>query len=624
MLSTPQDRGPGGAARHNRGVLRLSHDRTLSPGRLRALRLALAILLSVLLSAWGSLPRVQSLGFDAWSAWRLGQQPLAPDKRVVEVAIDEASLAALPEPRGLLHRPLGRWMHALAQARPAAVLIVAAPPSKSYESLWPGTDAALLDGLRSLRAVAPLVWGDGIDGAAWSASSWLPWRAALEDGAGVATAPCADADGVVRRVGAGAACAADLWRALGVDAAVAAAPGNRPPSLAGAPWLDVRQWSGAASRPGVPEEDAPKRLAWAEVMAWVDAGDAERLRRAFAGRIVVLGDDTAEDRRYRLPAQAGLASAASVQAAGLRSLMSGQALRPAPLAAGWALIFVLALLGLRRWRAHRAAVAGLGVAAVAVLVLLAARWGYWLPPAPLLAAWALALGLPHAYTVAARLRERALLRAAFAGHVSPAVMRAILRGRITPQADGERVPVAVMFADVRGYTALSAQAEPAAVLTWLNAYYAMATEAVHAQGGTVDKFIGDGVMAVFGFPQPLASAERSAVAAALDLQDRLRQANARAAETGMPTLRVGIGIQSGEVLAGYVGSSRRREYTVIGDAVNAASRIEGLTKEMACDVLCSDAVMHALDEGARRGWRDLGPHAVRGRDDVHLWGWRAP
>jgi class 3 adenylate cyclase len=250
-----------------------------------------------------------------------------------------------------------------------------------------------------------------------------------------------------------------------------------------------------------------------------------------------------------------------------------------------------------------------------------ALWhGLYLPTGSLLAVAVLAFAARMGWESMRHYREKQLLRSAFAGHVSPQVLRAILRGRLQPDADGERCRVTILFADIRGFTSRSEKSTPEQMIELLNRYYAEVSAAIHNHGGAIDKFIGDGLMATFGVPQPLPAAERNALEAAQDMLVRLARLNGELQAQGVEPLEIGIGIHSGEVLAGYVGTRRRRDFTVIGDPVNTASRLEAMSKTLAYPVICSNEVAAAV--GFAGGMVDLGLQPVKGRADVHVWGWR--
>jgi adenylate cyclase len=159
-------------------------------------------------------------------------------------------------------------------------------------------------------------------------------------------------------------------------------------------------------------------------------------------------------------------------------------------------------------------------------------------------------------------------------HFSPKVRQRLLeragRGRLT--LGGERSEVSILFSDIRGFTRMSATMEPDDVVDMLNAYFAALVDAIFRCEGTVDKFIGDAILAVFGSPDPDPEHHRQALHAALAMQEAVQKLNAARKERNQPTCEIGIGVHSGDVLHGFVGTQERLEFTVVGDAVNRASR----------------------------------------------------
>ena len=160
---------------------------------------------------------------------------------------------------------------------------------------------------------------------------------------------------------------------------------------------------------------------------------------------------------------------------------------------------------------------------------------------------------------------------------------------------------------------------PEALIEMLNRYFSEMTRCVHQAGGTVDKFLGDGMMCFFGAPQPLARPAAAAVTVARNMLARLERLNADFKAQGLAPIAIGIGLHVGEAIVGHVGSDDRNEYTAIGDAVNTASRIEGLTKKLGHALLISKDVFEELDE--RENFTPLGEHAVRGRSSVEVYGY---
>ncbi|MGH7293694.1 MAG: adenylate/guanylate cyclase domain-containing protein, partial [Polyangiaceae bacterium] len=144
------------------------------------------------------------------------------------------------------------------------------------------------------------------------------------------------------------------------------------------------------------------------------------------------------------------------------------------------------------------------------------------------------------------------------------------------------------FTDIRGFTTISESMEAQDLVRLLNEYFTEMVTIVMAEGGVVDKYIGDAIMAVFGAPVPKEEDARNALRAAVKMRRALQDLNQRLASRDLPTLRTGIGIHTGVVVAGNIGSDKRMEYTVIGDAVNLASRLETSTKDLGVNVLISD------------------------------------
>lgn len=195
------------------------------------------------------------------------------------------------------------------------------------------------------------------------------------------------------------------------------------------------------------------------------------------------------------------------------------------------------------------------------------------------------------------LRERDKLKTTMGKYMTASVMDHLLSGKV--HLGGETLTVTILFSDIRSFTTISEKMKAQELVALLNEYFTEMVGIVMDSGGVVDKYIGDAVMAVFGAPVSKSEDAVNAVTAAVRMRQALKKLNASLANRGLQTLRTGIGIHTGEVVAGNIGSERRMEYTVIGDAVNLASRLESNTKELGVNVLISEdtwqLVKHAVE-----------------------------
>ncbi|MCB1139766.1 MAG: HAMP domain-containing protein, partial [Leptospiraceae bacterium] len=201
--------------------------------------------------------------------------------------------------------------------------------------------------------------------------------------------------------------------------------------------------------------------------------------------------------------------------------------------------------------------------------------------------------LTHSFLLMTRgLQEREHIKEAFGKFVSPDIAERALRGEI--KLGGERRTGTVFFSDLRNFTGLSEKRQPEEVVDFLNRYFTVMVDCIQSHGGVVDKFIGDAIMAHWGTLAPSATDTADAIRAALDMRQSLLVLNAEFEKEGVPPLRFGCGINTGPVIAGQIGSEKRLEYTVIGDTVNLASRIEYLNKLFGTDILISSYTMQQV------------------------------
>jgi adenylate cyclase len=184
------------------------------------------------------------------------------------------------------------------------------------------------------------------------------------------------------------------------------------------------------------------------------------------------------------------------------------------------------------------------------------------------------------------LKERDKLRNTFGKYMTASVVAHLMSGKVA--LGGETLTVTILFTDIRSFTTISEKMDAQALVGLLNEYFTEMVGAVTSEDGVVDKYIGDAIMAVFGAPVPKPDDAVRAVRAAVKMRAALVHLNARLATRGIGPLQTGVGIHTGEVVAGNIGTEHRMEYTVIGDAVNVASRLESSTKDLHVGVLISD------------------------------------
>jgi adenylate cyclase len=249
---------------------------------------------------------------------------------------------------------------------------------------------------------------------------------------------------------------------------------------------------------------------------------------------------------------------------------------------------VLGLYVRSLWVFASAAVLGLGVIAVGAGGALALGW--WLPLLPPAITWAVTLACVAAFLSYRERHDRQLLMHLFSRHVSREVAQAIWRQRENFLDGGRprprRLIATVLFTDLIGFTHISEGQPPAKLMEWLNEYLDAMVEQVMAHGGVVNKYVGDAIMAIFGIPVPRATEEErradalNAVRCAVAMDAALRRLNEQWSDHRQLRLGMRIGIFTGEVIAGSVGSSQRLEYTVLGDTVNTASRLESFDKKV--------------------------------------------
>ncbi len=500
--------------------------------------------------------------------------PPHPDVPVVVVGIDEPSLAELG-----LAPPLPRRLHAeliaaLSRAGAEALgvdLLFASPQS-------PGDDAALaraLDGrlpvvlasadveVRSPQVAHYRQRVESVFGAARHGSVGMP----LDDDGVARAAPLQDDA---------------LWRVLALAAGRTVAP---PP-----PGALLRHYATEVALPYV---------------HYTQALDAARSlpEGALKGRLVLLGQNTPVDGVDRFPTplrvlgegpQAGVLLHATALINGLAGdwVVPAHPLGPvlqALLAVGLAAFFT------RRWHGWRASALSLLLAAGALLGSVAAYVaGLWWTALPTLAGLALHLNVGAADSYWRERRRREQLRQDFARYVPEEVVNELADAGAGPAVRGERRVLTLLFADLAGFTAASERLPPEAVAQALNLFFTRMTDCVHRHGGTLDKFIGDAVMAFWNAPLPEPAHARRAIDCALDMQAAMEGLRGGWKNTPFAAVQLRIGLHTGDAAVGHLGSQARFTYTAVGDAVNTAARLEGANKAFGTAILVSGATRDAL------------------------------
>ncbi|HJL16654.1 MAG TPA: adenylate/guanylate cyclase domain-containing protein [Sandaracinaceae bacterium LLY-WYZ-13_1] len=195
---------------------------------------------------------------------------------------------------------------------------------------------------------------------------------------------------------------------------------------------------------------------------------------------------------------------------------------------------------------------------------------------------------------AAKLEQEAVTRERFQRLLSPAIAQQVIEGKVEVKKGGEARETTVLFSDIRGFTAMSESQPAQEVVDMLNEYFERMVEVIFTHEGTLDKFVGDEIMALFGAPVSHEDDAYRAVKTAIEMKDVLAQFNRERVEAGQQEIRIGIGINTGECVAGYLGSSKALEYTVIGDTVNTGARLCSIAK--AGEIIISESTYEAVKE----------------------------
>jgi len=362
-----------------------------------------------------------------------------------------------------------------------------------------------------------------------------------------------------------------------------------------------------------------------QVLDW--AGSApEKLKENFAGTVVIVGPGVSFMQDVHAVSGGGLRPGPEIHATVLNMLLTNSVLRRLPLAGN--LLFALGLATLAGMVTYRSrftaglflvtALCGAYAAAVCAVFVL----NNWVVDMarPLITAgltWALVLGL----RMRQEEREKRVVRQLFGRYVSDEVMEELLRDPRAAMlgAVGKR-RVTVLFSDINGFSTIAEQRSPEQIMAMLNAYFEEMNQIIFLHGGTIKQFVGDEIMVLFGAPTIHLLPESAAVHAAIEMVARLKALRAQSPTGQDGFYSIKIGIHSGEVIVGNVGSSRRTEYAAVGDDVNLGSRIMGMSKELGSSILISAATYAEVQDMPGVRFIDKGSHAVKGRrESIQLY-----
>ncbi len=563
------------------------------------------------------LAEADRIGFDGQMRALRSMHPRPIANDIVLIGIDEDTYAKFPEPFALWHRHFAAVLHALAKAKPLAVGVDITLPERSYDSIMPGSDIAIMRGILDLKRATALVYVHTLSDRHGLVPIQENFRNLVtEEDLGIDQQEI-DPDLTMRRF------EEPRFR----DGSVLVTLAGRMLRRTGHPvhegYVDYSV--------GAPLQYVPMHV----VAQW----DEERLRRTFAGRYVLIGSVIGSTDRLKLPVRLLVSDPGRdgvtdtdvralqqpgvlVHAQVLRSHIANAILEPVAEPLRWLAIAFVAL-AVFITAAPSVILAGAILVPVAIVSLGLAgvvSAQTVVPVASIILTFWTALAVRGIFDAIEAVVERLRLQASFAGQVSPAVMKEMMDGSLTPGVSGQLAEVCVLFSDVRDFTTLSEKMPPEVVTTVLQRYFDRMVHAVHRYDGTVDKFIGDGMMVLFGAPLKSADPCGDAVQCALAMMKELDQLNADFEREGLPVLTIGIGINYGTVTVGNIGSSERHNYSAIGDAVNVAARVEGLTKDLGRKIVITEAVVGRI--GERFHFDALGVHNVKGHSPVKVWGIR--
>ena len=528
---------------------------------------------------------------------------------VALIGIDDETSKSFAEPMALWHRHFSQVLGALEQLGPAAVGLDIVLPDRSYEDVTPGYDRELVLGLVRARNAYPLVIGITIDVTGKPRVLYRAFESAVgRNGTGFVLMPL-DADGAVRRFDENLS--RDGSAVVTLEGQIARKLRRHPDNG----FIDYGQGRKF------------DYISMQALLTAVDSGQLDRYRENIRGKIVLFGPLMQFEDRRRQPVnmaawEAGQTDAPAMllHAQALRSIFGDGLVHALPLWVSIGLAWLISIFWFVPLTATRAIIS---VAAGIVLILgvglfLLDRQLHLATAAPLFSL-VFTVGARGAFQGVQSVRQRSHLKAAIQGYVSPQVADDVLSGRLSVGFSGDRYSLCVMFVDMRDFTPRSERMTPEALIRLVNDCFEELVSSVHDNRGTVIQFAGDGMMALFGAPNRLEYPSRAAFAAASEMCRRMVAFNAKLEQNGTEPIRIGIGLNSGEVVVGHVGARSRYGYSAMGDTVNVASRLESLTKEVGYSVVVSESVARELASDSEL--HPLGSKMLKGHSPVIVFGW---
>lgn len=597
------------------------------------------------------LERLRGLSVDTlfWLRAHTADPPASPDPPVAVIALDEETYRTPPfrdVPNALWTRELARLLDALVAADAAVVGFDVIYPT-SLERYLPGFDRDFLVALRRAAQQDRVVLGK-VQHQRKPIAPFAAQQIAVRTDRNLRSVNLInDPDDVVRRVPL-LLRREDGREEAGFALELAARKLSVRPQMQ-ADGLHLGDWivPGSAQERMLLNFSAGTGIptySLADLAACIDAGNDGYFRRHFAGRVVLIGtmldvedrkltsmrwitepEGPASAERCVRPPMADLFGAVQtrdsipgvlVHATAVRNLLDRSVLREPP---GWTLPlfdFAFALI---------AALVALLFRPLTVLAVVAGGLVLWCGVA--LAAFAQFLALPVAVPAMAALvsigimlgwrfvvsdRDKRFLRESFGLYLAPALVERLVEGRTPPVLGGEAREITVFFSDLAGFSRISEGLAPDALVRMMNVYLGAMSEEIERHGGIVDKYIGDAIVALFGAPLADSEHAANAVAAALACQQRLAELTKTDPDLRGHDLQQRIGLNTGPVVVGNIGSRRRFNYTAMGDAVNLAARLESANKAYGSGIMAADSTRRAT-HGAFL-WRELDTLRVIGRD----------